>query len=106
MSVLSTILSVFMLLISLLPCADEPQTVEQASPVSYVTDQDPYQHSGGVDLCSPLCVCACCGVSVHTVDTPVFSLLQPEIPSVSLSQLTTITFPVRFPGAVFHPPKG
>jgi hypothetical protein len=94
-----------MLLISLLPCEDEPQTVDQRSTVSYVTDHDPCQHTGGVDLCSPLCVCACCGISIHTVDTIVFSLLQPEIPSVPLSQLT-ITFPVRFPGAVFHPPKG
>ena len=105
MSVLSTILSVFMLFISLLPCADEPQTVNQGSTVSYVVDHAPCQHSGGVDLCSPLCVCACCGVSIHTVDIPIFSLFQPEVPSVFLSPLTT-TFPVRFPGAVFHPPKG
>jgi len=54
--VTSFILSLLILSIALLPCADEPSTNEAVSIESHDNHQDTDQHH----LCSPFCTCHCC----------------------------------------------
>jgi hypothetical protein len=54
--VISFILSLLILSMALLPCADEPVENHVVS----VEMHDQHEASGQHDLCSPLCTCHCC----------------------------------------------
>ncbi|OEK03066.1 hypothetical protein BFP97_16740 [Roseivirga sp. 4D4] len=56
--VLALILSVFLLGLSLVPCADEP--VIDNIEISYQDASGGHDHNGSEDFCSPLCICHCC----------------------------------------------
>ncbi|WP_345247308.1 DUF6660 family protein [Nibrella saemangeumensis] len=65
-------LSVYMLLLSVLPCTDGCLQLRSVGKVSTVA-ADHHQHEGQAtsDLCSPFCGCVCCGTVLDT--PPVFS---------------------------------
>ncbi len=95
MRIFAAILSVFLLCLASLPCADA--AIEETEPIVMADNHD---HGEAEDSCAPLCYCHCCHVHV-TITTPstplkcyatIFSpiafyqFFTPETPSVSLLQ--------------------
>ncbi|WP_338875903.1 DUF6660 family protein [Spirosoma sp. SC4-14] len=86
-------LSVYILLLSGLPCADGDIELRAESQIATLATDDhphPTNHAGG-DQCSPLCVCSCCGTVVDTPSLFQFSYL-PKIqfrPSQCFGPVTT-----------------
>lgn len=75
--IFAAILSLFFLMLSVLPCSDEP-SAENEKCEQLVVNQCDAPESG--DLCSPFCHCQCC--SMHFIDFELlsFNLLNPEAP--------------------------
>lgn len=86
------ILSLYLLGLSVMPCADETQlpvyepgigpylsTVHTASETSH-----PHEH----DACSPFCSCVCCAVTITTVSRFLYSLL----PTVEILPTDAVSF--------------
>jgi len=51
-------ISVLLLVLALLPCADKKAPIPVENLLTQVTNT-PHQHAG-MDKCSPFCVCNCC----------------------------------------------
>lgn len=64
---LAVILSIYMVLLSCIPCADAAP-IEDTTKVTHVASQpDTTDHAPAADLCSPLCICNCCaGFALQT----------------------------------------
>ncbi|WP_420578329.1 DUF6660 family protein [Ekhidna sp.] len=95
------ILSLFLLGLSVAPCADE--TTADSIEVSYEQPGSDQDHNESEDLCSPLCVCHCC--HSHLVVQQTF-----------ISELGILTFPLQgstytdpitsgFVGSLLQPPQ-
>lgn len=99
---LTYICSIYFLLLAVMPCTDYSACAEDFITNVEVQDSNTHDHSDpSSDICSPLCVCDCCGLSVlqpaliafnstvpiygvdkrdviHTdIDSPFFSIWQP-----------------------------
>ena len=93
MKLFAAFLSIFLLCLATLPCADA--AVNETDPIVMADNHD---HGEAADNCAPLCYCHCCHVHV-TITTPNKSLgccatifsqvafyqsFTPETPSISL----------------------
>ncbi|WP_353718481.1 DUF6660 family protein [Dyadobacter sp. 676] len=93
----------YVLALSCIPCQDEPVTHSDvaAKAVSDAGDG----HSEVIDLCSPLCICACCAsVTISPVaavlpDNPVTQL----VPPTGFSYLQTLS--AGDMAGIWQPPK-
>lgn len=99
---LTYICSIYFLLLAVMPCTDYSVCAEDFTTSIDIQNSTTHDHSDpSSDICSPLCVCDCCGISVlqpdlivfnstkanfgvdkrdviHTnIDTPFFSIWQP-----------------------------
>lgn len=72
-----------MLVLALAPCGDAMQCAEQ----SFHVESKPHTHTENeVDLCSPFCICACCGQLTYSTSFPDFKFsiaLNKQRPSFS-----------------------
>ena len=59
MRTLCLILAAYLTLLACLPCADAAVMLEHER---VTLAEDGHDHPDGADHCSPLCLCACCGV--------------------------------------------
>ncbi|WP_084273485.1 DUF6660 family protein [Maribacter antarcticus] len=77
MKLFTVILSIYFLVLNLVPCGDT-DNVDDDSQVVSIMDYDG-DHDQDCELCSPFCQCHCC--HVHTVDFGItnFVPLQPAI---------------------------
>ncbi|KAB7726457.1 hypothetical protein F5984_24365 [Rudanella paleaurantiibacter] len=107
---LTTLLALYLLALSLWPCADEPLlTSEQAGSAvvsALAHDSERSQHHEH-DTCTPFCTCACCATTItvvprfqYTPSTPVETLLTfvaafSDAPEHPLDPIT----------AIWQPPK-
>lgn len=69
MKIFSSIFSIGILILSVIPCEDklyEPIPM-QVIETGHQAPLDSHQH--GVDYCSPFCVCNCCQSQVYTANT-------------------------------------
>jgi hypothetical protein len=98
----NTILSIIILILSCMPCADKEQDV----PFEKETVNNSSKQNHDNDVCSPLCVCNCCGRQgfvYNTISTcNIFSVKTiidkklPEYKSIIAS---------NFYGSIWQPPK-
>lgn len=73
MKVLALILSIYILGLNIVPCADyDTSTQEVKTEVSQALDHD-HQHQDS-DLCSPFCQCHCCHIHVAQFKTAEYEL--------------------------------
>ncbi|MFC0608322.1 MULTISPECIES: DUF6660 family protein [Rufibacter] len=94
------LLSVFMIVISCVPCADAAPRVGTLAQTTINPNTDSEDHSPAADLCSPLCTCNCCaGFALQTISqkastaaikvtipTPVHQVAGVSKPSFSIWQ--------------------
>ncbi|WP_234736066.1 DUF6660 family protein [Tellurirhabdus bombi] len=106
---LTTILTVYLLGLSLWPCADEPLTLAGQPEISLsiqVREATESSH-GHAHLCSPLCACACCATTLTAAPRFLYTLNSPaEI--LFPSSLVFAYYPPHWVdplSAIWQPPK-
>ncbi|WP_165830421.1 hypothetical protein [Flavobacterium aquariorum] len=65
MKLTNTILSIIILILSCMPCADKEQDVS----FEKMTINNTSKQHHNKDICSPLCVCSCCGCQGYVHNT-------------------------------------
>lgn len=108
---LTLLLSVYLLGLSLWPCADEPLLPTGQSGIAMVlsatTTESDAGHHHEHDACSPFCTCACCAATITVFTHFSYSLL----PSVEVIPMDVVSFQyVSAPlsdtlTAIWQPPK-
>jgi hypothetical protein len=106
MKLLYFLLSVYLVALSCLPCADMEVNCAADSAKNLGANHEKQSHEEGSDLCSPFCVCNCCGAQFVTFQTT---------PSIDFPTVTTViatkesiyksTFTSNFYGSIWQPPK-
>ncbi|MGV8992561.1 MAG: DUF6660 family protein [Flavobacterium sp.] len=105
MKILTIIFAVYFVLLAAKPCADRVSSnFEQTIVVEMNNDQD--SHSHDLDLCSPFCICNCCGVHIMNLKTVI---LFESLPMVAFSKTPISTyraefFPI-FSNSIWQPPQ-
>jgi len=103
----SIILSILLLILSCLPCADAAKEVIFDANGAVVTHSDDHSKEAHTDLCSPFCICNCCGAQVLSF-TPISVFLLMDVPTEYVakqeisykSQLASM-----FHGCIWQPPQ-
>ncbi|HOZ75433.1 MAG TPA: hypothetical protein PLS51_04400 [Flavobacterium sp.] len=101
----SIILSFILMVLSCLPCADAANDSEHSqSTVQNHHHETNDEHS---DLCSPFCICNCCGAQILNF-TPVLSFVIEPIPAI-FSPKPEIGYKSHlasmFSGSIWQPPR-
>lgn len=96
------LLSVFMMVLSCIPCADAAE-IETPAPTSIQANPDAENHAPEADLCSPLCICNCCAgfalqTSVQKAITAIFKATT-TAPGYRVVALANPSF------TIWQPPK-
>ncbi|MEO6175008.1 MAG: DUF6660 family protein [Flavobacterium circumlabens] len=108
MKIISFILTIYMLSLSGISCADTYMynSVSKSAHLTQSNHNEGASHKGEKDLCSPFCSCACCGIQVvsNLNDASFdFPLNIKEIsPKVSQYQSILIS---SFTGSIWQPPQ-
>ena len=103
---MNLILSIYLTALSFLPCAD----LEVNSLVHISKELSSYKenhsHNKEKDLCSPFCICNCCGSQITSFSE--FVIIDFPIPSKGIkTQLPTYksVFASNFFGSIWQPPQ-
>ncbi|WP_370457636.1 DUF6660 family protein [Rufibacter sp. XAAS-G3-1] len=100
----SLLLSVFMIVISCIPCADAaPRRVDTVAQTSININTDSEDHSPVADLCSPLCICNCCaGFALQAITqkpSPFIVKVTTPVPVYRVAGVPTLSF------SIWQPPR-
>lgn len=106
MKFLNIILSIYLVALSCLPCADMEVNSAGHSLVAHQSETGSHSHDKENDLCSPFCSCNCCGsqiVSYFNITTLNFNVVSKNIKT----QLPPYTsqFASNFYGSIWQPPQ-
>ncbi|WP_317125609.1 DUF6660 family protein [Rufibacter latericius] len=97
------LLSVFMTVMSCIPCADAAPRVDTPAQTSINPNTDSEDHSPAADLCSPLCICSCCaGFALQAVTqkaSPLAFKVTIPVPVHRVASVPTLSF------SIWQPPK-
>ncbi|MGV3696998.1 DUF6660 family protein [Flavobacterium sp.] len=103
---LNIILSFYLVLLSCLPCADlETDTIVKTGHEIGATHED-HSENHTTDLCSPFCVCNCCGQQTFTSFQAVtyFIPVKFEVIKTSTPLYTAPIYSNHF-GSIWQPPQ-
>lgn len=106
MKLFSIIVSIYIVALSCLPCADLEVDSLAHTTTNFSANHNDHSHDKENDLCSPFCICSCCGsqiVSLFQTDAINF-----PIPLKSIkTQLPTYksVFASNFYGSIWQPPQ-
>lgn len=103
---LNLILSIYLIALSCLPCADLEVNSAAHSSSEFLADHEGHSHDKSKDLCSPFCICNCCGVQILSY-APTISYDFPLISTVIKTQkpFYKSVFYSDFYGSIWQPPQ-
>ncbi|MCH4830183.1 MULTISPECIES: DUF6660 family protein [Flavobacterium] len=108
MRLLYIILSIYFLVLSGLPCLDMIEhDISMAKDLQSDQHSKNHSHKEDDDLCSPFCVCNCCGIqvlvyqSIISYDLETFSIIKTE----NKESLYKSVFYTNFYNNIWQPPK-
>lgn len=102
MKFLATILALFILSLSALPCDDVSFENQNSETMSEVVNLDNHSHS---DLCSPFCMCSCCSVSITEPLKHIEYVVYAEIPSKEVATFYNTSFSNNYYSKIYLPPQ-
>jgi hypothetical protein len=106
MKVSSILLSIILVILSCLPCADGAnESIEKNHIAATSHDSHSKDHNG--DLCSPFCICNCCGVQILSF-TPSLTFNLNPIPAEPIVKPETTyqsSLASQFSGGIWQPPQ-
>lgn len=109
MKVFSPLLALYMMAVFLVPCADTlaETAFQDHNHSEELVHQNSHDAPETADLCSPFCICTCCG----TISGIVFrwkAIGFPEVKEVAVSKPSIgyiSQFTGHYFGEIWHPPK-
>ena len=106
MKFLNYILSIYLVALSCLPCADLEESSAAHRAIEMASNHEHHSHDKENDLCSPFCSCNCCGSQIVSY----FKMVSYNLAVVSktiTTQLPTYTskFTSNFFGIIWQPPQ-
>nr|WP_294921694.1 DUF6660 family protein [uncultured Flavobacterium sp.] len=106
MKITNIILSLIILIISCMPCADKETNNNVQDPVLFSAMEMDHSHDKQSDMCSPFCICNCCGVQVLSY-APAITFEFPLPAKMIKSALPSYTsvFASNFFGSIWQPPQ-
>lgn len=109
MKISSVILSIYLLSLALLPCADGAEwcvfDLEKSLNIELHENQEHEHEDDCEDHCSPLCYCACCHI---TLRPPLSTELKAEIPLIRPFKPSSLTYSytdLLLTHEIWQPPK-
>ncbi|WP_428229343.1 DUF6660 family protein [Flavobacterium sp.] len=102
---ITIILSLYLMALSNMPCADL-EVGSASHKMSQFSSDANHSHDKQNDLCSPFCACNCCGAQVLSYQlTPAFTFpVAYSIISVPLPNYTSVAAS-NFYGSIWQPPQ-
>lgn len=89
-----------------MPCADMEVNSSAHSKAEFASNHDEHSHDKANDLCSPFCICSCCGSQMANysqsiiIDFPILSKsIKTQLPTYSS------IFSSNFFGSIWQPPQ-
>ena len=109
MKVFFSILAIYMMAVFLMPCTDmyEKESFQNHNHSEELAHKASHDHQEKPDMCSPFCLCGCCGMVSGIVLQESLSDLGKLI-DLDLSTFVTYYKPVFIPryfGEIWQPPK-
>ncbi|MCD0464792.1 DUF6660 family protein [Flavobacterium sp. ENC] len=103
---INIILSVYLIVLSSLPCADSLQSDSIAHTNEMVSQTESTSHDKESDLCPPFCTCNCCAAQVLNT-TPVIAWSFDESTPLIKKPLSSYhsVFTSNFYGSIWQPPQ-
>ncbi|WP_141384455.1 DUF6660 family protein [Flavobacterium flevense] len=100
------ILSIYLIALASMPCADMEVNSAVHSLNVHQAEHDNHSHDKSKDLCSPFCICNCCGAQVLSY-FPAISYDFPVISTVIKSKepYYKSVFYSNFYGSIWQPPQ-
>ena len=105
MRIASYILATYMLILALMPCADGLSVLYPECTSSINIEENSHNHSDHEheDLCSPFCVCSCCG-SLSIIPGTVEYYYSVDIISTDCIFTYQFSYSFDFNKGEWHPP--
>jgi hypothetical protein len=109
MKYISAILSIYILALALLPCADQIDWCNSDTGAEQVVAQaeagDHDHSSDSKDLCSPLCTCSCCHLTVRTPTKNDLPITIPKFIFADSPLLESVLVDITSIHDIWHPPQ-
>ena len=106
---ISTILSIYILALAILPCADQAIwcifDVEKAIGVEFHETGDHNHENECSDHCTPLCTCSCCQITIRTPITVNLEIAPPIAVLSDPSSLESLLKDLTSLNDIWQPPK-
>ena len=106
--ILTTIFAFYFVLLAAMPCADRASANnEHIIAIETIDAHHTHEsHTHELDLCSPFCVCNCCGVHIMSLKTVVLYESQPMV-AFSTTSISTYKaeFFSKFSNSIWQPPQ-
>ncbi|SHL47615.1 hypothetical protein SAMN05444266_103452 [Chitinophaga jiangningensis] len=102
MKLLVYIFSLYLLVLSCIPCNDALAAVPGIS-LTTISTAPAEQHADHVDFCSPLCVCSCCNVQLTTVSHWQYVVIHPQ--QQYIYPVYTASIAIAGSNAIWQPPR-
>lgn len=101
MKFLTVILSIYVMILTFMPCADAH--VDNADCHSIIQQDQGGEHSEDIEICSPFCFCDCCQTLAQTsiltitkVNFPRFEVISPLLVQNEIESIISFWHPPKF----------
>jgi hypothetical protein len=100
------ILSIYLVVLACLPCADIEVNSAAHDSIAHQSEQDDHSHDKDSDFCAPFCTCNCCGLQIASY----FQITNIEIALVSIlietkQPVYKSIFASNYFGSIWQPPQ-
>ena len=100
MKFLTVILSIYVMILTFMPCADAH--VGNADCHSTVQQDQSGEHSEDIEFCSPFCFCACCQILSLT---SIYTIPKINLPDVNIITPSLVQNEIESTISFWRPPK-
>ncbi|RAJ79248.1 hypothetical protein CLV59_106309 [Chitinophaga dinghuensis] len=97
------IFSIYILVLSCIPCTDAEGAANNLIKTEQLTSSNPDHLSPQPDFCSPLCICNCCNVHVVPVTTTFPAVFHPLEEYIFPNMITSLHPSAA--AAIWQPPR-
>ncbi|WP_114790605.1 DUF6660 family protein [Niabella yanshanensis] len=107
MKLFTLVFSLYLMVVSLLPCSDARNECNSSSGQSQVEQASNHNHQNDHnDICSPFCACTCCNIIAGFALQPIKAIdLKPGLTGTLQYPVHSTFFISAYFGNIWQPPK-